>query len=181
LPMTKIHKGLIAGIFYQYACTLKAYQALCENGYENSEICIVMTLETWKELFLDVLDGVYEQKPNKHVPFASWQHLNNNKDPAKMKALICSSSIMQGPGIMLAGPISNIHSRVARNGIDITKVLQKWGLSEALSVQYEEELLCGGIMIGTQCRLQLQDKTIADQWRTNKCAFIHQQQAIVVA
>ncbi len=175
LPAQKTSKRLITAIFYRYSCTLKAYHSLCESGYANAEISIVMSLETWQKLFLEVLDGLLDQKASKNGTTSPSDRPYDYEYPAGMKALICTSSIMQGLGIMLAGPITqrNATFETDRAGLNISGAFKAWGLPASVSNQYEEELICGGIMIGTECRLNLHDEKIADQWRACKGAHIH--------
>lgn len=174
-PVQIIQKRLIAGIFYRYSCTLKAYHSLCEKGYANAEISMVMTLETWQKIFLEMLDGLLDQKASQNEAASPPDQPYDYENPAGMKALIRTSSIMQGAGIMLAGPIGRRNAGLETNRAcsGISGTFEMWGLPASVSNQYEEELICGGIMIGTQCRLKLHDESIADQWRACKGAHIH--------
>ncbi len=170
---------LIAAIFYSYSSTLCAYAELLENGCKHTEVSMVMSLDTWRALFLTVLGGVDVEHPKRKRLSLFPEGSNHHQLPAKIKALICTSSIMSGMEFMIAGPLSSIHLQEAINTIDISKIFQKWGLPISVSVNYEEEILCGGIMMGSQCPVKLQGKPALNGF--SKHAHAHVGKSAIIA
>ena len=153
-------RGLVTSIFHNKGSASEAFEYLVHNGYDPSQIVVVMTQETYRLHFLghaSVLDN--GNGNGKHMQLA--RYLNRRGTSRELPSV----------GLLVAGPFMT--DPMLNNHLERTRtILTATGVEPDRAIIYEPELRAGGVLLGVLPKGPTDRYTIGNNWRKSEGELI---------
>ena len=151
-------RGLVTSIFHNKGSASEACDYLVHNGYDQTQIVVVMTQETFRLYFLGHA-GPLDNGNGRHMQLA--RYLNRRGTSRELHSM----------GLVVAGPFMT--DPMLNNHLENTRtILTATGVEPDRAIIYEPELRAGGVLIGVLPKGPTDRYTIGNNWRKSEGELI---------
>jgi hypothetical protein len=152
-------QGLVTAIFHDKGSASMAFDYLIDNGYDPSQIVVVMTQETYRSHYL----GKVNQLSNGNG--------NGSQLMSKYLGKPGTSREVPSAGLLVSGPFAN--DPMLNNRLESTRqMLTATGIEPDRAIVYEPELRAGAVLIGVMPKGPTDRYTIGNRWRKSEAELI---------
>lgn len=183
----KMVPKMVTGLFSDRQSAERAYQAVIERGYDNSQIDLVMSDETRDRYFSNVRQIDTDMADTDLANRAEAGTGQGTKTSAGLggpvggtmgtiaPALAAVGALMLIPGLVIAGPVAIALAAAGTVGVagGIVGALADWGVPKERIDEYAAGIRNGGILIGVKPRDDADASYIEKHWKADGGALVH--------
>jgi hypothetical protein len=151
-------QGLVTAIFHDKESASMAFDYLVNNGYDPSQIVVVMTQETYRLYYLgkgNLFNGDGDGSESMS------KYLNR---PGTSREL-------PSAGLLVSGPFAT--DPMLNNKLESTRqMLTATGIEPDRAIIYEPELRAGAVLLGVMPKGPTDRYTIGNKWRKSEAELI---------
>lgn len=181
--VNQVTGAVVTGLFIDRNSAERAYRAVIERGYDNSDISLVMSDETRRRNFPDESANV---GPNVGLSAkAAEETAPKVKDElggpvggtvgTLAPVVVAAGTLMLVPGLIVAGPVAI--GLAAAGAVAVTGgligALTNWGIPKGRVEEYEAGIRGGGILLGVKPRSEGDAAYFEQQWRASGGRIVH--------
>lgn len=177
---------MVTGLFRDRDSVERAYQAVTQRGYDNSDINLLMSDETRRRYFPD--GGQPGNHP--HSSELAGKAAETVEQPPKGNELggpaggtagtiapiiAAVGTLMLIPGLLIAGPVAIALAAAGAVGVagGLVGALTDWGVPKGRVEEYEASIRDGGMLLGVKPRSDEDAEYIEREWQACGGELVH--------
>ena len=152
-------QGLVTAIFHDKGAAAAEFEYLIDNGYDPSQIVVVMTQETYRLHYLGRTELLGNGDGN--TAQSMLRFLNRTG----------TSRELPSAGLVVSGPFAT--DPALNNKLESTRhMLTATGIEPDRAIVYEPELRAGAVLLGVMPKGPTDRYTIGSKWRKSEAEHI---------